>query len=271
MSVSQALNARMLGTGDDILVLAHGFGTNQSVWSRMLPALAARYRVLLFDLPCAGSSAADFFDIRRHGTLDGYIEDLLHVLTEQKVQHCTYVGHSLSGMIGLLAARRVPQRFDRLIMIGASPRYLNAPGYGGGMDPSGVGQLLDAIDTVFQTWAKSYAPIALKRAMDHPATQEFTESLLSMRPDIALLTAKLIFSIDFRADLPECPVSTAILQTRDDPAVPQAVATYLHAHIPGSDLRIIETTGHLPHLTDPGLMLEALAPYLPPTPPPTTH
>jgi len=262
MSLAHSLNVRLIGQGTDTLILSHGFGTNQKIWDRLLPHLAEKYRVLVYDLPCAGTAAGDMFDARRHTNLDGYVDDLLQVMNEMRVARCTYIGHSVSGMIGLLAAQRSPQRFQQLILIGASPHYLNDGPYKGGLDRDGVAQIFDAISNAFQTWAKSYAPIVLKRPLDHPATQEFAASLLAMRPDIALLTAKTIFLSDLRDRLADCTIPTVILQTRDDPAVPAEVAGFLHAHIRNSALDILNTTGHLPHLSDPELVAQALHRHL---------
>ena len=47
---------------------------------------------------------------------------------------CIFVGHSVSSMIGVLAAIEEPQRFARLILIGPSPRYINEADYVGGFE-----------------------------------------------------------------------------------------------------------------------------------------
>lgn len=119
----EALHVRVVGTGDRILVLAHGFGTDQSAWQRILPYLN-HYRVIMFDLVCAGSVNPDYFDFRRYTTLDAYVDDLLNILDTLGVNRCAYVGHSVSAMIGLLASIRRPDLFTKLILIGASPRLL---------------------------------------------------------------------------------------------------------------------------------------------------
>lgn len=116
-----ALNVRVVGSGEKTVVLAHGFGTDQSAWQRILPYLP-HYRVVLYDLVCAGSVNPEYFDFRRYTTLDSYVDDLLLILDTLGVDRCSYVGHSVSAMIGILAAIKRPELFTKLILIGASPR-----------------------------------------------------------------------------------------------------------------------------------------------------
>lgn len=117
----EALNARVVGSGEEVLVLAHGFGTDQSAWQRILPYFPA-YRIVLFDLACAGAVNPDYFDFHRYTSLDAYVDDLLHILDALGVSRCAFVGHSFSAMTGIIAAIRRPDLFSKLILIGASPR-----------------------------------------------------------------------------------------------------------------------------------------------------
>jgi pimeloyl-ACP methyl ester carboxylesterase len=119
----QILNVRVVGTGDRVVVLSHGFGTDQSAWSRVLPYLTRDHRVVLYDLVCAGSVNPEHFDFRRYDTLDSYVDDLLAILDALRIPRCAFVGHSVSAMIGILASIRRPELFAKLVLIGASPRY----------------------------------------------------------------------------------------------------------------------------------------------------
>lgn len=120
----ERLNVRVVGAGEKVVVLSHGFGTDQSAWQRILPYLVRDHRVVLYDLVCAGSVNPDYFDFRRYTTLDAYVDDLLDILDALRVERCAaLVGHSVSAMIGVLAAIRRPALFAKLILIGASPRW----------------------------------------------------------------------------------------------------------------------------------------------------
>jgi pimeloyl-ACP methyl ester carboxylesterase len=123
----QILNVRVVGSGERVVVLSHGFGTDQSAWSRVLPYLTRDHRVVLYDLVCAGSVNPEHFDFRRYDTLDSYVDDLLAILETLRIPRCAFVGHSVSAMIGILASIRRPELFAKLILIGASPRYIHTP------------------------------------------------------------------------------------------------------------------------------------------------
>lgn len=122
----EILNVRVVGNGDRFLILSHGFGTDQSAWQRILPFLTRDYKVILYDLVCAGSVNPDHFHFDRYTTLDAFVDDLLAILDALRIHRCAFIGHSFSAMIGILAAIRRPELFSKLILVGASPRFLLA-------------------------------------------------------------------------------------------------------------------------------------------------
>src|SRR5690348_18387250 len=128
-------NVKVAGTGEQPMLFAHGFGCDQNMWRYVAPAFADDYRIVLFDYVGSGRSELDAYDAERYATLDGYAEDVLDVCDALDLRDVIFVGHSVSSMIGVLAARREPERFARLILIGPSPRYVNdAPDYVGGFE-----------------------------------------------------------------------------------------------------------------------------------------
>jgi len=257
---------RRQGANADVLVLAHGFGADQRVWQPYIDELARRYDVILYDLACSASADPAFFDLRRHNTLEGYVDDLLAVLDDLRVTRCRIVGHSVSGMIGLLAAARRPVLVDKLITIGASACYLNTDDYQGGLDAEQVADMLVAAARSYRDWAEGYAAFAVSRPPEDPALQNFTSSLTAMRPDIAVATAKMILLGDYRDRLAEIAVPTVLLQPLLDPAVPFTAARYLLDHLPNCEMEIVDTTGHMPHMTSVALVKAALARHLDLTP-----
>ncbi|KAL2249478.1 UNVERIFIED_CONTAM: putative esterase KAI2 [Sesamum indicum] len=118
-----AMNARILGSGQETIVLAHGYGGDQSVWDEILPDLTARYTVVLFDW-CFSGAVKDptLYDPVRYSSYDGFAEDLICIAEEMKLKTCVFVGHSMSGMIGCIASIKRPQLFSRMVLVGPSPR-----------------------------------------------------------------------------------------------------------------------------------------------------
>ncbi|KAE8695854.1 putative strigolactone esterase DAD2 [Hibiscus syriacus] len=254
----EALNVRVVGSGDRYLVLAHGSGTDQSVWQRILPLFTPSFRIILYDLVCAGSVNPDYFDFSRYTTLDPYVDDLLNILKALGVDRCAYVGHSVSAMIGILASIRRPQLFSKLILIGASPRFLNDKDYHGGFEQGEIEKVFSAMETNYEAWVNGFAPLAV--GADVPtAVREFSRTLFNMRPDISLFVSRTVFNSDLRGVLGLVSVPCCVIQTARDVSVPASVAEYLRTHLGGrTTVEILRTEGHLPHLTAPALLAPVL-------------
>ncbi|KAE9588468.1 hypothetical protein Lal_00003365 [Lupinus albus] len=257
-SILDALNVRVEGTGDKYLILAHGFGTDKSAWQRVLPYFTTRYSVILYDLVCAGSVNPDYFDYHRYTTLDSYVDDLLNILDALLVNRCVYVGHSISAMIGMLASIRRPELFTKLILIGASPRFMNDKDYHGGFDEGDFEQVFSAMESNYEAWVNGFAPLAI--GADVPeAVREFSRTLFNMRPDISLFVSRTVYNTDLRGILGLVKVPCVIMQTARDCSVPATVAMYMLEHLGGrSTVLWLDTEGHLPHLSAPSYLASQL-------------
>lgn len=242
------------GQGTMPVVLANGFGTDQGAWRRVLPWLERHYRVVRFDWVID----PQHYDSTRYATLHGYADDLLALLMALDLPRCHLIGHSMGGMSGMLAARRAPERFGRMVMLSPSPCFMNRPGYVGGFEAEQIDALLRDLSTDYLSWATTFSPLAMAAAPDRPEVAEFTRSLLAMRPDVAFSMALAIFKMDLRDQLDGFTTPTTIVQTRNDIAVPMAVAEYLRDRWPHSRLEIIDTEGHFPHLTAPAQLIAIL-------------
>ncbi|KAJ8483721.1 hypothetical protein OPV22_016206 [Ensete ventricosum] len=254
----EILNVRVVGGGERVLVLSHGFGTDQSAWNRVLPYFQRDYRVVLYDLVCAGSVNPDHFDFRRYTTLDAYVDDLLAILDALRVDRCYFVGHSVSAMIGILAAIRRPELFLKLILIGASPRFLNDRDYHGGFERGEIEKVFAAMEANYEAWVRGFAPLAV--GADVPAAvREFSRTLFNMRPDISLFVSRTVFNSDLRGVLGLVRAPCVVIQTAKDVSVPVSVAAYLKAHLGGrTTVELLPIEGHLPHLSFPAGLVPVL-------------
>ncbi|KAI4321089.1 hypothetical protein MLD38_034510 [Melastoma candidum] len=257
-TILEALNVRVVGTGDKYLVLAHGSGTDQSAWQRILPFFTPHYRIILYDLICAGSVNPDYFDFRRYSTLDAFVDDLLNILDSLGISRCAYVGHSMSAMIGILASIRRPELFSKLVLIGASPRFLNDKDYHGGFEQGEIEKVFTAMEANYEAWVNGFAPLAV--GADVPAAvMEFSRTLFNMRPDITLFVARTVFNSDLRGVLGLVRTPCCIIQTAKDVSVPESVAVYLKNHLGGRNtVEMLNVEGHLPHLSAPLQLTQVL-------------
>lgn len=222
-----------------------------------MPWLESRFDVVSFDLAGSGSDGGDTYDFERHSSMFGYADDLIEIMDELNLSDCTYIGHSMSGMIGALVASAQPQRFSRMIMLGASPRYLSDENYIGGFEQSNLDQLFESMAANYQAWVAGFAPMVVG-VPDHEAIAEFSRTLFQMRPDIALNTSHTIFSSDMRSFVASLSLPVHIIQASVDIAVPLAVGEWLKKSIKGATLDIIDAHGHLPQITAPDAIVSIL-------------
>lgn len=252
----------VLGRGEPTLVLGHGFGCDQTMWSRVAPVLAADHRVVLFDHVGAGRSDLTAWDPASHASLQGYADDVVELLDALALPPVVFVGHSASAMAGVLAAVVRPDLFAGLVLVGGSPRYLEADGYVGGFTRADVDGLLEAMESNYLAWASSLAPLAMGNADRPELAAELQESFARSERRVAVAFARAIFLSDHRRALAQVRTPTLVVQAADDPMVPEAVGEYVHARIAGSRYVRLAATGHFPHVSSPDATVAAIRSFL---------
>ncbi len=263
VNVLERNNVKVLGEGKRTIMLAHGFGCDQDMWRYIVPSFMYNYRVVLFDYVGSGESSISSYDRDKYGSLQGYAQDVLDIINALELQSVIFVGHSVSGMIGMLASIRQPGHFERLIMLGPSPRYLNdLPDYYGGFDRSDIDELLGMMEMNFIGWASYLAPIVMQNADRKGLAEELEKSFCSRDPHIARQFAEVTFLSDCRSSLDLAATPTLILQCADDSISPVEVGDYLHSHLRNSELRHLEAKGHYPHLSHPQETSHCIKEYL---------
>ena len=255
-------NVHVVGNGSQPMLLAHGFGCDQNMWRFIVPAFEDDYRIVLFDYVGSGKSDLNDYDAEKYSTLGGYADDVLDVIHELDLHDVVFVGHSVSSMIGVLAAKREPDRFERLIMIGPSPRYINDPPYVGGFERSDIEGLLETMEKNYIGWANFLGPVVMQNADRPELAAELTESFCSTDPVIARRFAEATFLADNRTDLAGLQVPSLILQCSDDLIAPRAVGDFVHGSLPQSTFQQMQATGHCPHLSHPDETIELMRAYL---------
>jgi sigma-B regulation protein RsbQ len=262
MDVLLRNNVHVTGAGQPPLLFAHGFGCDQNMWRFVTPAFGGSHRVVLFDHVGAGRSDLSAYDKRKYGTLDGYASDVLEICGALDLSDVVFVGHSVSAMIGVLAARREPDRFKALVLVGPSPRYIDDGEYVGGFTRQDIDGLLESLDSNYLGWSSAMAPVIMGNADRPELGTELTNSFCRTDPDIAAHFASTTFLSDNRRDLPHVQIPTLILQCSDDVIAPAAVGDYIHRTMPNSQLVRMRATGHCPNLSAPDETVAAIEAFL---------
>ncbi|MDC0710519.1 alpha/beta hydrolase [Stigmatella sp. ncwal1] len=262
MTALQRNNVRILGRGPKAMLLAHGYGCDQNMWRFITPAFQEDYRLVLFDHVGAGQSDLTAYIPSKYSTLKGYADDVLDICRELDLKDAVFVGHSVSAMIGLLAAIAEPERFERMVMVGPSPCYINDGDYTGGFTRQDIEELLESLESNYLGWSSTITPLIMGNPERPELATELNNSFCRTDPLISKCFAKVTFLSDNRADLPKLKARTLILQCTQDVIAPEAVGRYVHKSLAWSELRMMSATGHCPHLSAPEETIEAMRSFL---------
>ncbi|MGJ8696191.1 MAG: alpha/beta fold hydrolase [Verrucomicrobiaceae bacterium] len=263
MSVTNRNNVVVKGKdGHAAMLFAHGFGCDQNMWRLVTPAFEDDYQVVLFDHVGAGKSDLAAYSTEKYGKLEGYAEDIVEIGKELGLKDAIFVGHSVSAMIGVIAAGMVPGMFKALVLVGPSPCYIDEEGYRGGFSEAEIEELLESLDSNHFGWSMSMAPVIMGNPDRGELGQELAESFCRTDPEIAKHFARTTFLSDYRESLGATEVPSLILQCSNDVIAPLEVGEYVHSQMKNSTLVVMKATGHCPNLSAPEETIEAIKSFL---------
>ncbi|WP_051359878.1 alpha/beta fold hydrolase [Adhaeribacter aquaticus] len=262
MDVLKRNNVTISGKGKQPMLFAHGYGCDQNMWRLITPAFENDYQIILFDHVGFGKSDITAYNQTRYNSLKGYAEDVLEICQELDLTNVIFVGHSVSSMIGVLAAIKEPTLFDKLVLVGPSPRYINDGNYEGGFSSEDIDGLLESLDSNYLGWSSAMAPVIMGNPNRPELGEELTNSFCRTNPEIAKDFARVTFLSDNRADLSKLKTKSLILQCSEDVIAPMSVGEYMHQHLPDSEMMVLEATGHCPNLSAPEETIQAIKKFL---------
>lgn len=256
-------NIKIIGKGERTLLMAHGFGCDQNMWRFITPALTRNYRVVLFDYVGSGNSDLSAYNRQRYSHLEGYARDIIEICDALQLERVTLVGHSVSSIIGLIAAIDAPEFFERMVMICPSPCFLNhPPDYRGGFERDDLQELIDLMDKNYIGWANYLTPILLGANSSEALVGELSGRFCSTDPLIAKTFAQATFFSDYRHLLAQAKHPSLILQSQTDSLAPVEVGEYMNARMPESTLQVVPAEGHCLHMTHPDDVINSIEGYL---------
>ncbi len=262
MSALKRNHVNIIGKGQRTLIFMHGFGCDQNVWRNISPGFADDWRIVLFDHVGAGQSDLSQYDPDKYDSPQGYADDLIEIVRELGVVQPVVVGHSVSAMIAVLAAVKEPALFGRLVLIGPSPSFLNDGDYKGGFERETIEGLLAAMEDNFFGWSGMITPVIMGNPDRPELAADLNESFCRVDPTIARHFARVAFLSDSRPVLGKLSVPSLIMQCSADALASLDVGHYLHRHMPGSTLAVMEATGHCPHLSHPEETIQVMRGWL---------
>lgn len=257
-------NVKVLAGAGPVMLYAHGFGCNQNMWDRVTPAFKSTHKQVLFDYVGSGQSDIAAFDAEKYASLSGYAQDVLDICDALDLTNeVTFVGHSVSCSIGILACIARPGLFGKMVLLGPNPCFVNhPPEYIGGFEKEDLEGLLALMDQNYIGWANYLAPVVSAKGDEGTVTKELSDSFCSTDPMVAKIFARTTFFSDNREDLPKASVPCLILQHRTDTLAPLGVGEYVHAHLASSTLKVLDVHGHCAHMSEPWLVIDAMREFI---------
>lgn len=265
MNILQRNNVKTLGNPTaPVLLYAHGFGCDQTMWSSITPAFEQSHFQVLFDYVGSGQSDISAYSFTRYAELQGYAQDIIDVCDALELtENVVLVAHSVSCSIGILAAIARPELFSNMILLGPSPCFLNdPPHYFGGFEYSDLHDLLELMDQNYLGWVSYLAPVVAGTGNDESISGRLSDSFCSTDPVVMKQFARATFFADNRADFAKVSLPCLVLQHQHDVLASVKVGEFVHRQLKNSKLEILNVAGHVAHMSHPYLVIQAMFHYL---------
>ncbi|HYW50975.1 MAG TPA: alpha/beta hydrolase [Gemmatimonadaceae bacterium] len=258
-SAQRRLGATITGSGERVIVLANGLGTSQRTWRHVVDALDGRARFVRFDNVCSPAAPPGGYRAEVYSSIYAYVDDAVQLITELDLRDVLFVGHSISGIIGLLAAVTIPDHISRLALICSTPRYLEDVDFRAGFPRDRLDAILLELQTNYAGWARTFAESACGPDATPEQWAELADGLAGMPPDVAFRVFQLVFFGDARAILPRVRQPVFVMHSQEDLVVPSSAGEYMVQQIPRAQLVPLSAKGHLPQLTRPAEIVRHLS------------
>lgn len=245
------------GQGRDV-VLLHGWGMNGDVWEGLLPALSARYRTTIVDLPGHGRSV---------DSLDDYtLANLARAVAAAIPTPAILVGWSLGGMLATQLALDYPQKISKLILVASAPQFVRDASWPDGTDDEVLKDFADGLQQNYQQTIKRFIAIQALGS-DHAREQQRTLRERVFRhgqPQAAALEGglEILRKVNLRPQLANINCPTLFITGEMDSLFRPAAATQAQALLTDADVDTIKGAGHAPFLSHPDEFLHSLTRFI---------
>jgi pimeloyl-[acyl-carrier protein] methyl ester esterase len=252
---ASALHVESVGAGPP-LVLLHGWAMHGGLWSPIVAALARRFRVHAVDLPGHGFSAP-----LEPFTLDR-ISAAVAAHFDRHERPLGVLGWSLGAIVALAWAHAEPARVARLVLVGATPKFVASPDWPHAMAAETLRRFHDELRVAYRPTLKRFLALQVHGSERGRAALHALRERLFARgePSAAVLQAGLdvLATADLRARLARIGAPTLVVAGERDALTPPQAAAWLARALPNARLARIAGAAHAPFLSHPSELLAAL-------------
>lgn len=237
--------------GQPPVVLLHGLTDSWFSFSQVLPALGATCHAFALDQRGHGNSDRP----ERYGVAD-FAADVLAFLDALDLPRVTLVGHSMGSIIAQQVALDVPERVERLVLVGAAASVRT----------EGVFELRQAIDALEDPVPAEFAREFQLSTIHLPVPGDFLDRVVT---ESLKLPARVwqgaiagLLDADSSARLGEITMPTLILWGAQDTIFDRAAQEQLLAGIGSAVLKTYAGTGHALHWERPATFVRDLVAFI---------
>ncbi|MAT40890.1 MAG: hypothetical protein CL609_01015 [Anaerolineaceae bacterium] len=260
-------HVRVLGSGEQKIVLLHGFGSTLNTWNDMQLALAKNMQVISMDLPGYGLTraneknlAASNYDIYNRA------EFVIEILDTLDIKKAVFVGNSAGGKLAAYIAANYPERVDKLILVdpaifgGGIPPFLSPLFHTPQMDHLGplfarffIKQWVNLVcnnrhhpEDNLEDWLNTYQQPQLIHDWD-------VELWKQIQYSAGVLPESVLMSIQ---------IPTLVLNGEFDQIVKEEDSRKVQYLIGGAEFQLIPNSAHLPQEENPAALVQLIADFI---------
>lgn len=238
------LNTVEFGSGPQTFVAHGGWVGNWELWQEPFQLMQSRWRCIGYDHRGAGASTFPPEAI----TPQGLVDDLFTVLDFYGVDSCVLAGESLGALTCLLAAARDPARFSGLVLVDGVPAA----------NEERQRPLVEGSRSDYPRTVSAFVDACVPEPNSEHVRNWGKQILLRAQPEAAARLLESHYQENVAADLSAVTVPTLIIHGQQDAIIPLAIGEAVAAAIPGSELVVIPDAGHVPTLTRPREVVDAI-------------
>lgn len=236
------------------LVLIHGHPFDRTMWAPQISAFSATRRVIAPDLRGYGESPV----VPGVTPLPAFAEDIAGLLDALGVREFVLAGLSMGGQIVMECYRQFPERVRGLVLADTFPAAET---------PEGKRTRGAMADRLLREGMRGYADEVLYKMVapyaDADVAAHVHRMMTATSPEGAAAALRgRAERPDYRELLTRVTVPALVVVGADDEYTPVSDAEAMHAALPDSTLRVIDSAAHLPNLERPEEFNETLSAFL---------
>ncbi|MBI5930912.1 MAG: alpha/beta hydrolase [Chloroflexi bacterium] len=233
------------GNQPHTLLALGGWAGSWELWTQPFTYLSQSWRTIAYDHRGTGATVAPVESI----TVENMVEDVFAVLDYLEVQDCVLAAESAGCLIALLAALRQPQRFTGLVLVGSlTHRPL----------PTNEDPFLEGLQHNFEATIDWFVDACVPEPNSDMIKRWGRQILARSESAAAIRLYECVLGLDLRSQLDQIRQPTLLLHGELDALASVDDVRQAVALLPQAELCVFKDTGHVPTVTRPQEVAEAI-------------